>query len=127
HQQHESDPRRALRGAPRPRKPRRRGRLGRNGDPPVSSAQNFRTAALADDPPWSRDEFERRLRAMGADYHIHHPFNVMLNSGRASREQIQGWVANRYYYQIAIPRKDAAILANCPDRAVRRQWVLRIL
>ena len=77
--------------------------------------------------PWSREEFERRLRDMGRDYHIHHPFNVMLNTGRATREQIQGWVANRYYYQINIPIKDAAILANCPDRAVRREWVLRIL
>ena len=51
----------------------------------------------------------------------------MLNSGAASREQIRGWVANRYYYQINIPIKDAAILSNCPDRAVRRNWVQRIL
>ena len=77
--------------------------------------------------PWGREEFEQRLRALGRHYHIHHPFNVMLNSGRASREQIRGWVANRYYYQINIPLKDAAILSNCPDRSVRRQWVLRVL
>jgi pyrroloquinoline-quinone synthase len=77
--------------------------------------------------PWSREEFERRLRGMGRAYHIHHPFNVMLNTGRASREQICGWVANRYYYQISIPIKDAAILSNCPDREVRRHWILRIL
>jgi pyrroloquinoline-quinone synthase len=36
-------------------------------------------------------------------------------------------VANRFYYQIAIPVKDAAVLANCPDRAVRREWIQRIL
>jgi pyrroloquinoline-quinone synthase len=76
---------------------------------------------------WSREEFEARLREKGKAYHIHHPFNVMLNSGLASREQIRGWVANRFYYQISIPIKDAAILANCPDRAVRRSWVQRIL
>jgi len=76
---------------------------------------------------WSRSEFEARRRAQGASYHIHHPFNVMMNSGRASREQIQGWVANRFYYQINIPIKDAAILANCNDRSVRRNWVQRIL
>lgn len=76
---------------------------------------------------WSREEFEARLREKGKAYHIHHPFNVMLNSGLASREQIRGWVANRFYYQISIPIKDAAILANCPDRAVRRNWVQRIL
>jgi pyrroloquinoline-quinone synthase len=77
--------------------------------------------------PWSREEFEARLRKQGAAYHIHHPFNVLLNSGAANRDQIRGWVANRYYYQISIPIKDAAILANCPDRAVRRNWVQRIL
>lgn len=76
---------------------------------------------------WSRQEFEARLRALAPRYHIHHPFNVMLNTGKATPEQIRGWVANRYYYQINIPVKDAAILANCPDRAVRRVWVQRIL
>lgn len=77
--------------------------------------------------PWSHAQFEARLRDGGRAYHIHHPFNVMLNGGKASREQIRGWVANRYYYQVNIPLKDAAILANCEERAVRRNWVQRIL
>ena len=51
----------------------------------------------------------------------------MLNSGAATPEQIRGWVANRFYYQVSIPIKDAAILSNCPDRAVRRLWIQRIL
>jgi pyrroloquinoline-quinone synthase len=76
---------------------------------------------------WDREAFESQLRARGQAYHIHHPFNLLLNSGGASREQIRGWVANRFYYQINIPIKDAAILANCTDRAVRRSWVQRIL
>ena len=79
------------------------------------------------DAPWNRDEFEAKLRESGAAYHIHHPFNRMLNDGKATREQIRGWVANRYYYQISIPIKDAAILANCPSRAMRREWIQRIL
>jgi pyrroloquinoline-quinone synthase len=79
------------------------------------------------DSAWSAAEFEAALRAKGAAYHIHHPFNVMLNTGQASREQIRGWVANRFYYQLSIPIKDAAILANCDDRRVRRHWVQRIL
>jgi pyrroloquinoline-quinone synthase len=82
---------------------------------------------VSDAAPWSAEEFEQRLRERGRAYHIHHPFNVMLNSGRASAEQIRGWVANRFYYQISIPVKDAAILSNCDDRAVRRNWVQRIL
>ena len=78
------------------------------------------------DAPWSRAQFEAKLREKGGAYHIHHPFNLMLNSGRASAAQIRGWVANRYYYQISIPIKDAAILSNCDDRAVRREWIQRI-
>ena len=78
-------------------------------------------------PPWDAADFERALRAKGQAYHIHHPFNILLNEGRASAAQIRGWVANRFYYQINIPLKDAAIMANCPDREVRRQWVRRIL
>ena len=78
-------------------------------------------------PPWSAEEFESRLRAMGTSYHIHHPYQVMMKEGKATRAQIQAWVANRYYYQINIPIKDAAIMANCPEREVRRHWVQRIL
>ncbi len=77
--------------------------------------------------PWSRVEFESKLRAKGAGYHIHHPFNIKMSDGLLSREQIRGWIANRFYYQINIPRKDGAIIANCPDRETRRKWVQRIL
>lgn len=76
---------------------------------------------------WDRVEFEAQLRAKGKAYHIHHPFNVMLNTGHATPQQIRGWVANRFYYQIAIPIKDAAVMSNCTDREVRRGWVQRIL
>ncbi|MBE9397830.1 pyrroloquinoline-quinone synthase PqqC [Pontibacterium sp. N1Y112] len=77
--------------------------------------------------PMSRDEFEQALRAKGDLYHIHHPYHVAMYNGSCTKQQIQGWVANRYYYQIMIPMKDAAIMANCPDRDTRRQWVQRIL
>ena len=76
---------------------------------------------------WDAATFERELRAKGSGYHIHHPFNRMLNEGRANPAQIRGWVANRFYYQVNIPLKDAAVLTNCPDREVRREWVRRIL
>lgn len=77
--------------------------------------------------PWSRAEFEVRLRALETHYHIHHPFNQRLNGGLCTPAQVRGWIANRFYYQINIPQKDAAILANCPDRETRRRWVVRIL
>jgi pyrroloquinoline-quinone synthase len=77
--------------------------------------------------PWSRAEFEQQLRAREKYYHIHHPFHVRMNSGQLDKPAIQGWVANRFYYQTTIPVKDAAIMANCRDRDVRRQWVQRII
>ncbi len=83
-------------------------------------------AAMAD-APWSPEVFEARLRALGARYHIHHPFHVRMYGGALNPDQIRGWVANRYYYQINIPLKDAALMAKCPDRDVRRHWVQRII
>lgn len=77
--------------------------------------------------PWTREEFEAQLRAKGQGYHSHHPFNVRMNSGKCSKEQIRGWVLNRFYYQWIIPIKDAAIMSNCQDRETRRRWIARIL
>lgn len=84
---------------------------------------------MTDAPPtaWPREEFESKLRGMEKYYHIHHPYHVLMHQGKLNRKQIQGWVANRFYYQITIPQKDAAILANCPDRKTRAIWVQRIL
>ena len=78
-------------------------------------------------PAWTREEFEAQLRAKGQSYHIHHPFNVKMNAGECSKEQIRGWVLNRFYYQWIIPIKDAAVLSNCQDRETRRRWISRIL
>jgi pyrroloquinoline-quinone synthase len=76
---------------------------------------------------WSSSDFEARLRALGQRYHIHHPYHLRMNQGESTPAQIRSWVANRYYYQINIPLKDAALLAHCDDREVRRHWVRRIL
>jgi pyrroloquinoline-quinone synthase len=73
------------------------------------------------------DGFVETLRAHSRRYHDQHPFHVRMNAGRLSRRQLQGWVANRFYYQENIPRKDAAILANSPDLEFRRRWIRRIV
>ncbi|ADB75125.1 pyrroloquinoline-quinone synthase PqqC [Geodermatophilus obscurus] len=72
------------------------------------------------------DEFVAALREQSRRYHDQHPFSRRMNEGELGREQIRCWVTNRFAYQAAIPRKDAAILANCPDRQVRRRWIRRI-
>lgn len=81
---------------------------------------------MSNSQPWSHDDFKQKLQEREHFYHIHHPFHLAMNSGRCSKKQVQGWVANRYYYQCIIPIKDAAILANCDDATVRRKWIQRI-
>ena len=77
---------------------------------------------------WDQETFTSKLREVGASsYHDQHPFHVLMNSGQLSREAIRVWVANRFYYQVNIPVKDAAILSNCPVREIRRLWLHRIV
>jgi len=85
------------------------------------------TAASPAAEPWTPEEFVGRLRAQGARYHHLHPFHKRMDAGELTREELQRWVANRFYYQKCIPLKDAAILANCPEVEVRRQWIQRII
>ena len=76
---------------------------------------------------WSANEFEAKLREKESLYHINHPYQTLMNEGKMDRKAIQGWVANRFYYQQNIPMKDASILANCTDVNARRLWVQRIV
>jgi pyrroloquinoline-quinone synthase len=75
----------------------------------------------------SPDELTEALRAFSRSYYAVHPFHVLMREGRLTRRQLQGWVANRLAYQRAIPRKDGAIISNCPDLEVRRHWIQRIV
>jgi pyrroloquinoline-quinone synthase len=76
---------------------------------------------------WDEESFVQHLRRVGGNaYHDKHPFHVRMNAGELSREAIAGWARNRFYYQRNIPRKDAAIMANCPLQEVRRIWIHRI-
>jgi pyrroloquinoline-quinone synthase len=77
---------------------------------------------------WDRRTFTGKLQKVGASaYHDKHPFHLLMNSGQLGREALQLWVLNRFYYQVNIPVKDAAILSNCPLREVRRVWLHRIV
>jgi pyrroloquinoline-quinone synthase len=77
--------------------------------------------------PSTPDEFIARLRAQATRYHNLHPFHRRMDAGELTREELRRWVSNRFYYQRCIPLKDAAILANCPDVEVRREWIQRII
>jgi pyrroloquinoline-quinone synthase len=77
--------------------------------------------------PLTPEALADALRAFSRSYYANHPFHQLMHEGRLTPRQLQGWVANRLAYQRAVPRKDAAILSNCPDSAVRREWLQRIV
>jgi pyrroloquinoline-quinone synthase len=82
---------------------------------------------VTDEQPLSRDAFLEQLREEGARrYHDHHAFHIAMHQGTLTREQLQAWVANRYYYQTRIPIKDALILSKSEDPEFRRRWIHRI-
>lgn len=77
--------------------------------------------------PWSGDELVARLRAEGTRrYHDQHPFHALMHAGALTREQLQAWTLNRYYYQTRIPIKDAVIVSKSEDPAFRRAWIRRV-
>jgi coenzyme PQQ biosynthesis protein C len=88
-----------------------------------------KTAELRGDAPlMSRAEFEAAIRAVGPErYHDLHPFHHMLHGGKLNKGQVQAWALNRFCYQSAVPRKDAALVSRIYDRELRREWTRRIL
>jgi pyrroloquinoline-quinone synthase len=77
---------------------------------------------------WPTQEFEQRLRAIGAErYHDRHPFHIALHDGALDQGQVQAWVLNRFYYQKSIPLKDASLVGRAEDGALRREWIKRIV
>jgi pyrroloquinoline-quinone synthase len=85
-------------------------------------------ATQSDGTPLSSDELLRRLRAVGEErYHHRHPFHLLMHEGKLTRGQLQAWALNRYYYQAAIPKKDAIVISRSDDPAFRRAWRKRIV
>jgi len=84
--------------------------------------------AIADDAEaMNPAEFEAAIRAVGTErYHDKHVFHKLLHGGKLSKGQVQAWALNRYCYQAAVPRKDAALMSRAHDRELRREWIHRI-
>ena len=80
------------------------------------------------EPPMSVSEFDAAIRAVGPErYHDLHPFHHLLHGGKLNKGQVQAWALNRYCYQAAVPRKDAALISRVHDRELRREWTHRVL
>ncbi|WP_246020847.1 pyrroloquinoline-quinone synthase PqqC [Paracoccus subflavus] len=79
------------------------------------------------DQAQSREDFEARLRAIGAQrYHDRHPFHKRLHGGHCTPDEVRAWVINRWMYQSRIPMKDAAFMSRVEDPDLRRHWRKRI-
>ena len=80
------------------------------------------------EPPMPTADFEAAIRAVGPErYHGLHPFHHLLHGGKLNKGQVQAWALNRYCYQAAVPRKDAALISRVHDRELRRAWTHRLL
>ena len=78
-------------------------------------------------PPRDGEEFVAALRGLSHRYWGTHPFHHRMHAGEVSEHELRVWAANRWYYQCVLPRKDAAIISNCPVPEVRRGWLDRIV
>jgi coenzyme PQQ biosynthesis protein C len=77
--------------------------------------------------PWSKEEFAAQIHMIGPErYHDKHAFHQLLHGGKLDRNQVAAWALNRYCYQEAVPRKDAAFMSRVHDRELRREWISRI-
>ena len=86
------------------------------------------TVDWTDAPKLSPQDFEAAILAVGAErYHDKHPFHKLLHGGKLNKGQVQAWALNRYCYQEAVPRKDAALIARAESRELRREWAHRLL
>ena len=76
---------------------------------------------------WTFDELTGEIeKVLDANYHHKHPFNLKMHEGTLSKEQLRGWVANRFYYQQMIPVKDCLLMSKMPAH-YRRMWIARVI
>lgn len=76
---------------------------------------------------WTFDQLTGEIeKVLDANYHHKHPFNLKMHEGTLSKEQLRGWVANRFYYQQMIPVKDCLLMSKMPAH-YRRMWIARVI
>jgi pyrroloquinoline-quinone synthase len=73
----------------------------------------------------SADEFIETFFEINKNDHRRppHPWEALFREGRCTRQQLQGWAKERYYFVKLVPTKEYSILYNCPYPDVRRMWL----
>jgi pyrroloquinoline-quinone synthase len=71
------------------------------------------------------DEFVQTFFEVNKQDHqaLPHPWDALFREGKCSKEQLQGWAKDRYYFTKQVPIKEYSILYNCPYTEVRRLWL----
>ena len=71
------------------------------------------------------DEFVQTFSEVNKNDHQRppHPWETLFREGKCTREQLQGWAKERYYFVKNVPTKEYSILYNCPHPEVRRMWL----
>jgi pyrroloquinoline-quinone synthase len=74
-------------------------------------------------------EFKETFKRVNQEDHQRppHPWDLLFREGKCSREQLQGWAKERYYFVRQVPIKEYAILHNCPHPEVRRVWLTKAI
>lgn len=76
----------------------------------------------------TEEQFVESLKRIGErKYHDKHPFHTRMHEGSLSKEEMQRWIANRYYYQKCLPVKDSLVMSKLPERSDRIKWRERIV
>jgi pyrroloquinoline-quinone synthase len=73
----------------------------------------------------SPDEFIKSFFEVNRNDHQRppHPWEALFREGKCTKEQLQGWAKERYYFVKNVPIKEYSILYNCPYPEVRRMWL----
>jgi pyrroloquinoline-quinone synthase len=56
-----------------------------------------------------------------------HPWEALFRDGKCTKQQLQGWAKERYYFTKQVPIKEYSILYNCPYPDVRRMWLAKAI
>lgn len=74
-------------------------------------------------------EFKETFKRVNREDHKRppHPWDLLFREGKCTREQLQGWAKERYYFVKQVPVKEYGILFNCPYPAVRRVWLTKAI
>jgi pyrroloquinoline-quinone synthase len=74
-------------------------------------------------------EFKETFAGVNKEDHQRppHPWDLLFREGKCTKQQLQGWAKERYYFVKQVPVKEYAILHNCPYPEVRRVWLTKAI